>query len=276
MKPNYEYFCGLLLKHSGQELHEDKAYLVETRLCAIAGRLQLPSVDALLTKLQFGHDPVLIKECVEAMTTHESSFFRDTQPFVQLADVVLPKVFEEKASSKSLRIWSAACSTGQEPYSIAMTLEEHEYSLHDWYLEIFATDMVANSVDYARKGIYSEFEIGRGLKPAQRDRWFKKVAGGYQVSPALHKHVHFHIHNLLDPVIEHGPFDIVFCRNVLIYLTREKKIEVLNRIGSVLAHDGLLILGSAETVIGLSDDFESYTGQRGLFQKRVTIANGSL
>ena len=269
MSTSFEHFCSLLLEHSGLELNESKRYLVDNRLAPIVARLHLHNVDELLTQLQFGHDAALVTECVEALATHESSFFRDSLPFTQLENVIIPKLLQEKALSKSLRIWSAACSSGQEAYSIAMVLEEHAEELHDWHVEILATDMVAATIEQARKGFYTDFEVGRGLKPAQLQRWFKKVEGGYEVNPALRRHINFHPHNLLDPVIERGPFDIVFCRNVLIYFNRETKIELIKRIGAVLAHDGLLILGSAETVIGLCDTFESYAGQHGLFHRKI-------
>ena len=266
MKENYAHFCSLLAQHSGLILNEEKQYLVETRLYPIAERLHLPNVDALLTRLEYAPNEALIHECVDALATHESSFFRDTAPFHQLTHIILPKLLEQKAHAKSIRIWSAGCSTGQEPYSIAMTLQEHAEKFHGWHIEIIATDMVAKALEQAHKGFYTDFEIGRGLKPEQIHRWFKKTEGGYVIDPSLRLNMHFHTHNLLDAPIVHGPFDIIFCRNVLIYFNRDKKTEILKRLSSTLAPDGMLLLGSAETVIGISDIFESYTGQHGLFQ----------
>ena len=269
MQANYAHFCNLVGEHSGLILTQEKLYLVETRLAPIAERLKLPSVDALLTKLQAAPDPKLVVECVEALATHESSFFRDSAPFVQLSKFILPRLITQKSLSKSLRIWSAACSTGQEPYSIAMTLQDHAEQLRDWHIEIVATDMVSSAVEHAREGFYTDFETSRGLKPELLQRWFKKVEGGYLIDASLRRNIHFGVHNLLEPLHERGTFDLIFCRNVLIYFNRDKKIEVLKRLGSVLARDGLLILGSAETVIGLCDSYESYEGQHGLFHRKI-------
>ncbi len=269
MQSNFAHFCHLLLERSGLVLDEDKHYLVDTRLSHIAEHHGFASVDALLSKLQTGPVESLVTECVEALATHESSFFRDTLPFTQLANVILPKIIEHKSISKSLRIWSAACSTGQEPYSIAMTLQEHIDKLQGWHIEIIATDMVAKAVEQAQSGFYTDFEIGRGLKPEQLHRWFHKTEGGYLIDPSLRRMMHFHTYNLLAPPTVRGPFDIIFCRNVLIYFNRDKKIEILKRLGSLLGREGLLILGSAETVIGLCDTFEPLDGHHGLFRLKA-------
>jgi len=264
--PDFDHFCRLVMTRSGLVLGPDKAYLVQSRLEPIARKHGLASATALLAALRRGVSETLITACVDAMATHESLFFRDGSPFQQLADVILPELCQARAPGMPIRIWSAACSSGQEPYSVAMLLNEQAARLGGRRFEIVATDMSAAIVERAKAGRYSDFEVQRGLSPERRDRWMRRSGQSWEVAPALREMVAFQRHNLLDGLPLGGPFDIVFCRNVLIYFDRAGKTRVLLEIRRALAPDGALMLGSAETVIGLTTAFTLRPGSRGIYQ----------
>jgi chemotaxis protein methyltransferase CheR len=257
MNPAFTFFRELAQERSGLVLGEDKYYLVETRLRQVAERLGFRDVEALLTKLQFGPTEALISECVEALATHESSFFRDAVVFEEFTSIVLPQLLAEKHEAEPLRIWSAACSSGQEPYSIAITLLEIPDALSGHPFDILATDFVPNVLALARTGKFSEFEIQRGLSEKMLKRWFHKTGESYQVAPEARRHVTFLPQNLLEPFHGHKGFDIIFCRNVLIYFSREARLDVLERLARALRPGGVLVLGSAESIYGASACFEA-------------------
>ena len=270
--PDFDHFCELARVRSGLILNASKVYLVQSRLDPLARARGFANVPALLAALRRGGDEGLVCACVDAMATHESLFFRDSAPFDQLAAVVLPHLARTRPAGQPLRIWSAACSSGQEPYSIAMLIQEHSALLAGRRVEIIATDMAEAVLAKARAGSYSDFEINRGLSPARRDRWLKQRASAWEISAELKAMVTFRRHNLLDPMASAAGFDVVFCRNVLIYFDPSGKTQALRHIGKVIAPDGTLILGSAESVIGLDTAFEPVTGTRGLFQPRPHLA----
>lgn len=266
--PDFEHFCRLVKERSGLILSPSKGYLVESRLGPLARAEGLAGVPQLLERLRTGGpsaEPLLVR-CVEAMATHESFFFRDGTPFNLLAGRVLPQLVEARAATRTLRIWCAACSSGQEPYSIAILLKEMGARLTGWRLEIVATDMSRPILQKAEEGLYSDFEVRRGLTDARRDRWFVRDGHGWRVSPELRALVSFRPHNLLNDSLP-GTFDVVFCRNVLIYFDVDQKRAVLKRMAQTLAEDGGLFLGSAETVLGVTDAFELTPGAAGLFRR---------
>lgn len=264
--PDYEHFCRLVRDRSGLVLTPAKAYLVSSRLEPVARSLGLAGVPQLLASLRAGAPGSTIDRCVDAMATHESSFFRDLAPFEQLATQVLPSLIDARKETKSLRVWCAACSSGQEPYSVAMVLQELSGRLSGWRLEIIATDMSEPILRKARAGLYSDFEVRRGLTPERLSRWFTRKGEAWEVSPALRSMIQFRPHNLLGGAKGLGMFDVIFCRNVLIYFDVDRKRQVLGELARSLAADGVLFLGSAETVLGVTSDFESTPGARGLYR----------
>jgi chemotaxis protein methyltransferase CheR len=185
----------------------------------------------------------------------ESYFFRDKVPFAYFVDVMLPKLMAKREKEHRIRVWCAAAATGQEPYSLAIELAEADSKLLGWTVEIVATDFVEDALNKARKGLYSQFEVQRGLPVSLLVKYFNKVGNAWEISPDLRGRVEFRSHNLLDRCHDLGMFDVIFCRNVLIYFDDATKRAMLARLASRLAPDGYLVLGAAETTTGLSDEF---------------------
>ncbi|MGZ9042560.1 MAG: CheR family methyltransferase [Allosphingosinicella sp.] len=264
--PDYDHFCRLVRQKSGLVLTPEKGYLVSSRLAPVARAQGVGTVVELLAMLRSGASEALLQQTVDAMATHESYFFRDAAPFEQLANAVLPPLIAARQAQKSLRIWCAACSSGQEPYSVAMILKEMGHRLAGWKLEILATDMSEPILRKASEGLYNDFEVKRGLSPERQARWFKQEADGWRVSPTLKEMVRFRPHNLLQGSTGLGTFDVVFCRNVLIYFDIETKRQILDQVRRAMAVDGSLLLGSAETVLGVSNAVEPVPGLRGLYR----------
>ncbi|MFN0042346.1 MAG: CheR family methyltransferase [Alphaproteobacteria bacterium] len=261
----FQFVRDLVRQHSGLVLTDDKHYLVENRLMPLARQRQLKDVEELARTLRTGGDRELIRLVVEAMTTNESLFFRDGRPFEQLKTLILPRLFKARANTRTLRIWSAACSTGQEPYSIAMTIKELGLPLGDWRIEILGTDLSSEVLEKARSGIYSQFEVQRGMPIQMLVKYFKQSAERWQVDSALRAMVRYQAFNLLSDPATLGRFDIVFCRNVLIYFDNPTKAKVLTGIAANMADDGVLFLGGAETVFGITDRFAPVPGERGTY-----------
>jgi chemotaxis protein methyltransferase CheR len=255
-----------MLERSGLVLTAEKGYLVQSRLEPLARNEGLASVEALLARLRSGRSEPLIEACVNALATHESYFFRDGVPFEQLMQAVLPPLIASRHSAKRLRIWCAACSSGQEPYSIAMILQEMGASLPGWKLEILGTDMSDPILRKAIAGLYSDFEVKRGLSPERLKSWFTPEGSAWKISPRLQQMVQFRPHNLLQGPSSFGVFDLILCRNVLIYFNMDNKRQVLDGISRALAPDGALMLGTAETVLGIGAAFEAQAGLRGIYR----------
>jgi chemotaxis protein methyltransferase CheR len=262
--PDYEYLRKLLKDHSGLDLSTDKQYLIESRLLPLARKAGLPGISDLVQKMKGGSN-ALITQVVEAMTTNETFFFRDKVPFDHFRDTIMPEMLKLRAARKSLRIWCAAGSTGQEPYSLAMCLKEMGAALSGWRVEILATDLSQEVLEKSRTGIYSQFEVQRGLPIQLLIKHFKQVGELWQLAPAIRAMVKCQQVNLLSDFSRLGRFDLIFCRNVLIYFDTETKIGVLNRLARLMAGDGYLVLGSAETVVGLTDAFKVVPDKRGLY-----------
>jgi chemotaxis protein methyltransferase CheR len=264
---DYDHFCRTVHERSGLVLTPDKSYLVLSRLESVARSEGVGGVPQLLAALRSRPQEVLIQRCVDAMATHESSFFRDIGPFELLASSVLPPLIHARDSSRRLRIWCAACSSGQEPYSLAIALQEMGGRLSGWKFEIVATDMSNAILQKARGGLYSDFEVKRGLSPERLSRWFTRDGTGWRISPRLQQTVQFRPHNLLNGAVGLGVFDLIFCRNVLIYFDLDGKRRVLGDLSRALAADGVLFLGSSETVRGVSTAFEDIPNARGLYRR---------
>ena len=257
-----------LSKNSGLNLDDDKQYLVESRLAPLAHRYNLDSVDSLVQRLERSPDPTLIRDVVEAMTTNETYFFRDRTPFDIFRNFLLPQFMEAHAMQRRIRIWSAACSTGQEPYSLAMILDEEARKLTGWRIDILATDISRNVLDIARDGLYSQFEVQRGLPITMLLRYFQQKGERWQIVEYLRSRVQFEERNLVSDFSDLGKFDVIFCRNVLIYFDVPTKRRVLDRLYHCLADGGYLVLGAAETVLGLSDQLAPHPQHLGLIQRR--------
>jgi len=263
---DFEMIAQLLKKRSGLALSKDKAYLIESRLNPVARKWNFSGFDELAQAIRAGKDEALLVDVTEAMTTNESFFFRDQKPFDQFNELVLPHMLEHRATKKTFRIWSAACSSGQEPYTLAMLLKENASKLAGWKVEIVATDLSQEILDKAKEGLYSQFEVQRGLPINLLVKYFKQNGDRWQIDAEIRKMVKFQQFNLLTNPSALGRFDVVFCRNVLIYFDPPTKTEVLGKLADLLADDGFLYLGGAETVLGMSDRFELMPGQRGIYR----------
>jgi chemotaxis protein methyltransferase CheR len=272
---DYDYLRKFLKDRSGLDLSSDKQYLVESRLVPLARKAGLPGIDELVAQIKNGSSTIA-SEVVEAMTTNETFFFRDKLPFEHLRDTVLPALMQARANRRSLRIWCAAASTGQEPYSIAMCLKEMGSILAGWRIEIIATDLAESVLEKSRAGIYSQFEVQRGLPIQLLVKYFKQIGELWQLNPEIRGMTQFRQLNLLQDFSHLGSFDVVFCRNVLIYFDQDTKTDVFRRLARLMEPDGFLALGAAETVVGLTDAFKPHPEKRGLYRPNATRATPSI
>jgi chemotaxis protein methyltransferase CheR len=264
---DFHHLSRLLYDRSGFVLSREKDYLVSGRLDPVARAAGLSGVDELLARLRRDNPEALIERCVEAMAIHESSFFRDGSPFRHLAESVLPRAIAGQSEPRPLRIWCAACSSGQEPYSVAIVAKEVAAQLGGRRVEIVATDLSQPILAKARSGLYSDFEVRRGLSPERLARWFRSEGAGWQVSPDLQQMITFRPHNLMNGAAGMGRFDVIFCRNVLIYFDVGRKRKLLEDVARSLNDHGALFLGSAETVIGVTSAFKPVPGASGLHHR---------
>lgn len=268
----YDYLRQFLKSRSGLVLSNEKQYLIESRLLPVARKAGLQSIAALVAKLKEPRETTLAEAVVEAMTTNESFFYRDKTPFEHFTQMMMPEMLKARASQKKIRIWCAAASTGQEPYTLAMCLKEMERQLMGWRIEILGTDISNEVLDRAKAGTYTQFEVQRGLPIQLLLKYFTQQGESWTISPALRSMVQWKKFNLLDSFASFGQFDIVFCRNVLIYFDQPTKVDILGRISKVLAPDGYLVLGAAETVVGLTDAFKPAPDRRGLYVPAAAAA----
>jgi chemotaxis protein methyltransferase CheR len=262
---DYDYLRKCLKDRSGLVLSADKQYLVESRLLPVARKAGLTGLGELVSALKRGEGDDLMTQVVEAMTTNETFFFRDKTPFDNFRNAVMPLLLGKRTDSRVIRIWCAAASTGQEPYSLAIILKEMAATLAGWRIEIVATDLSNEVLDRARKGIYSQFEVQRGLPIQLLIKYFTQVGDMWQIAPEIRAMIRFRQLNLLSDFAHLGIFDAIFCRNVLIYFDQESKTGVLNRLAGMIASDGYLTLGAAETVVGLTGCFRAIPEWRGLY-----------
>jgi len=266
MRPeDFDFLSKLVKEQSGLVLTQDKAYLLESRLMPVARQRGMKGLEELTDTLRTRKEVALINEVTEAMTTNESFFFRDIKPFDLFRDHVLPQLAKNRATKKSFRVWCAAASSGQEPYSLAITLKEEAAKLAGWKTEIVGTDISKEILEKAKSGLYSQFEVQRGLPIQLLLKYFKKQEDMWQADAALRAMVTYKEFNLLKDLSPLGKFDVVFCRNVLIYFDQETKTKVLEQISRLMPEDGVLFLGGAETVLGISDKFKPVSGHRGVY-----------
>jgi chemotaxis protein methyltransferase CheR len=261
---DYDYLRKLLKDRSGLVLSTEKQYLVESRLTPLARKAGIASLGDLVAKLR-GNNERLAVDVVEAMTTNESFFYRDKIPFDHFRDTIMPTLLAARAREKRIRIWCTAASAGQEPYSLAMAIKSMGAAIAGYRIDIVATDLSSDVLEKAKAGIYSQFEVQRGLPVQLLVKFFDQVGETWRLAPELRGMVQFRPLNLLNDFSVLGNFDVVFCRNVLIYFDQETKIAVLNRIARQMPEDGFLVLGAAETVIGLTEAFKPLADKRGLY-----------
>jgi chemotaxis protein methyltransferase CheR len=262
--PDFEFVADLLRKRAGIVLTADKTYLLESRLAPLARKEGLPSIDDLITVVRNRRDERLIGQVVDVMTTSETFFFRDKTPFDHLKEI-LPSLAVARSGGR-IRIWCAACSTGQEPYSIAMMLDQQPNLTGGVAVEIVATDISDRVLEKARSGLYTQFEVQRGLPIRLLMHYFTQQDDSWRISERLRANVAFRKHNLIEPAVALGKFDIVFCRNVLVYFDAPTKSAVLGRIADQLNPGGALLMGAAETPVDFATAFEANQERRGLFR----------
>jgi chemotaxis protein methyltransferase CheR len=269
--PDYEYLRKLLREQSGLDLSADKQYLIESRLLPLSRKAGLDGIGDLVQKMKAGSTSITT-QVVEAMTTNETFFFRDKTPFDHFRDSIMPELLRARTSRKSVRIWCAAGSTGQEPYSLAMCLKEMNGALTGWRVEIVATDLSQEVLEKSKAAIYSQFEVQRGLPIQLLVKYFKQTGELWQVNAEVRAMVQHRQLNLLHDFSQLGLFDVIFCRNVLIYFEQDTKIKIFNRLAKATEADGFLVLGAAETVVGLTDVFKPSPERRGLYRPNAAPA----
>jgi len=261
---DYDFLRKLLKERSGLTLSDDKQYLAESRLLPLSRKAGLGGIAELVAQLRRGAESLTV-DVVEAMTTNETFFFRDRVPFDHFRESIIPDLIKARAARRSIRIWCAAASTGQEPYSLAMILKDFGAQLAGWRIEIIATDLSQEVLEKCKSGIYSQFEVQRGLPIQKLVTYFKQIGETWQINPDLRAMVQFRQLNLLHDFKHLGTFDVIFCRNVLIYFDQTTKIDILSRLAKVNEPEGCLFLGAAETVVGLTDAYKPCPQRRGLY-----------
>lgn len=262
----FEYLQTMLKERSGLVLGNDKRYLIESRLGPVAKKNNIGDIGKLIETLKRPGQEALRRDVTEAMTVNESFFFRDKVPFKNFEEVMIPHFREARRTQRKLRIWSAAASTGQEAYSLSICTKEQSDKMAGWNIEITGTDLSSEVLEKAKSGLYSQFEVQRGIPAPLLVKYFKQSGTMWQIDSALKAMVKFRTFNLLDEFRALGTFDVVFCRNVLIYFDTKTKANILERISKQLAPDGYLVLGAAETIVGLTTSFKPVADRRGLYQ----------
>lgn len=259
----FSFMQDFLKSEAAIVLEGGKEYLVETRLSPLLRKSGINSLSVLIAELRKNIAHPLRRSVIEALTTNETSFFRDLEPFEVLKSVVLPDLIARRKTTKKLTVWSAACSSGQEPYSIAMTIRENFPALSDWEITIEATDLSTAILERAKRGVFSQMEVNRGLPVTYLVKYFKKTGTEWQISDAIRKAVRFSELNLMKPLSALPPIDIVFIRNVLIYFDLKTKEQIFAQIRTVMRPDGYLFLGSAETTLNIDPNFQRAADNKG-------------
>jgi len=262
---DFEFVSQLLRKRAGIVLTGDKMYLLESRLAPLARKEGLPSIDDLIHVVRARRDERLINQVVDVMTTNETFFFRDKTPFEHLKEAIFPVLAQARRGSR-IRIWCAASSTGQEPYSIAMILDQNPALTGGVPVEIIATDISDRCLERARQGLFTQFEVQRGLPVQMLMHYFTQQDDHWRISERLRQMVSFRKLNLMDPAYNLGRFDVVFCRNVLIYFDVPTKAEVLDRIAGSMNPGGFMLMGAAESIAGMTQSFDVTQDRRGLYK----------
>lgn len=248
-------------QQAGIVLTPEKAYFVEARLAPVLREENIASLEEMLRRAE-GGDRRLHQRIIDALTTNETFFFRDRQPFDHFRDVIMPELHQRRSPEKPIRIWCAACSSGQEPFSLVMVLDELRSKIGNRQVEIVATDISEAILNKARSGIFNQFEVQRGLPTKLLLQYFTKQGDNWKLSDDVIRRVSFQKFNLMEEPRTLGQFDAVFCRNVLIYFDRPTRSKVFDRIASRLAPDGFLVLGGAESTFGVTERFVSHARER--------------
>lgn len=263
---SYRIIADLLSVQTGQQLTESRRWRIGTALAGVFRERGITNIDQLVCMLSMPGEAVLKQEVVEALLNNETYFFRDKPTFDQLPNEILPLLAEKRASRKRLKIWSAGCSTGQEVHSLSMLFAEQAGQWEGWTIDILGTDVSSQAIDGARRGCYSQFEIQRGLSVAQMLRHFEETPSGWQLLPDFHSNTRFIRHNILDEPPSSKPFDLILCRNVLLYFDPATRARAFGRLQEALAPDGVLMLGAGETVVGQTDLFAPMPGRASLYE----------
>ncbi len=264
---DFELYKDLLLEQSGLVLTPDKSYLLDSRLTPVAKKWNFVSIEIMTLQLRALPDDDLISDIVEAMTTTETSFFRDTKPYIEFEQFILPQLIKQRKGKKHLRIWCAASASGQEPYSLAMILKDNEALLKGWKIEILATDLSANVLEQAKRGIYTQFEVQRGVPIAYLVKFFEQINEKWRLRDEIRGMVAFRSFNLLEDMDRLGPFDLIFCRNVLGYFDAATCGRVLGNAADRLDPEGFMVLGKTENPVGLTDKIAPIPGKSCIFAK---------
>lgn len=264
---DFAFLQDFLAKTSGMALWSEKQYLADARLAPLAKRLGLDGIPALIAKLKAHDDPALRQMVMAAMATHETSFFRDRKPFEQFATIMLPALIERRAATRRLRIWCSAVSSGQEAYSLAIMLADHAHSLAGWRIDLIGTDLSKDILATAEQGRYTHFEVQRGVPVRSLLEHFQPEGADWQISDAMRRAVDFRVLNLNENYAPIGPFDVIFCRNVLLYFEQSRRGDALDRVVTQLADDGFLVLGATESLIGLTGKLASDPDHRGIYMR---------
>jgi chemotaxis protein methyltransferase CheR len=251
---DFNFISEIVRQGSGINLSKDKSYLIESRLMPVTKKFSCADLSELFNKMKSHNDAEIVTAVIEAMTTNESLFFRDIKPFEQFKSIVMPRLIEKNPTQSNFRIWSAACSTGQEPYSLAMTILENLEWSYKYKFEIIASDLSSKVLNKAISGTYSQFEVQRGMPISMLLKYFKQEGEDWIINDKVKAMVNYKKINLMENFSEVGLFDVVFCRNVLLYFETETKIKILHKISKILNPNGVLILGGSE-VINTTDLF---------------------
>jgi chemotaxis protein methyltransferase CheR len=273
---SHQIIADLLAARTGQHLTESRRWRVNSALAGIFREHGISNVDQLVCLLASPRtgpeSPDLSQDVVEALLNNETYFFRDKPTFDQLPQEIIPELARRRLDSKRLSIWSAGCSTGQEVYSLAMLFAEQKDRWHGWTIELLGTDVSHRAINAARSGLYSQFEVQRGLGVTQMLRHFDETANGWQIGEDQRRIVQFRQHNLLGPHPGRQPFDLVLCRNVLLYFERETRSIAFDRLANAVAPDGFLMLGAGETVIGQTDRFSPSPQRASFFEPLAPVS----
>lgn len=273
MQASHRIIADLLMQRTGQQLTSGREWRIESALAGLFREYGIANVDHLVCLLAAPDSEELSQRVVEALLNNETYFFRDRQLFQQLAETVLPDLAQRRAGTRRLSIWSAGCSTGQEALSLSMLFAEQPENWRGWKIDILGTDVSAQAISAARRACYSQFEIQRGLGVAQMLRHFRETPRGWEADPALLQPIRYRIGNVLDAQTRPERFDLVLCRNVLLYFDHETRRTAFDRVASSLSDGGWLMLGSGETIAGRTDAFAPATDVQGLYRRADQAAS---
>lgn len=263
---SFNFIAPLLQQRSGITLTSDKTYLLESRLQPIARQHGFDGIDAMMDALMRRQDEKIVHEIVQAMTTNETMFFRDNKPYERFTDSIMPDLKSRFPTRQRVRIWSSACSTGQEPYTLAICLKEQAANYPGYQFEIIGTDLCEKAVNKAKEGIYTQFEVQRGMPIQLLVKYFQQKEGNnWQLKDEIRNMVRFETHNLLQSPARFGEFDIIFCRNVLIYFSDAIKAQVVDHLVGRLREPGYMVFGSAESMIGITEKLSLFPGVPGVY-----------